>query len=70
MVPNFAPFRQKALGDRNRTRCYGLTVLLPTEGRDAEHGGGQGQLQGPGTCPMGHVCVKKARADRGRVTKS
>ena len=43
----------------------GATVLLRTKGRDAEQGGGKGQLQGPGRCLMGHVCVKTARADRG-----
>jgi hypothetical protein len=39
-------------------------------GKHAEQRGGQGQFQGPGTCPMGHVCVNTARADRGQVTKS
>ena len=38
--------------------------------RDAEQGGGQEQLQGPGTCPMEHVCVKMARADLGQVPNS
>jgi hypothetical protein len=49
---------------------YSSTVLLRTKGSDAEQGGGQGELQGPGTCPIGHVYVKTARADRGQVTKS
>jgi hypothetical protein len=39
-------------------------------GRDAEQGGGQEQVQGPDTCPMGHVCETMARADCGQVTNS
>ncbi len=32
--------------------------------------GGQEPLQGPGTFPMGHICVKMARADIGQVPNS
>jgi hypothetical protein len=49
---------------------HSFNSLLRTKGRDAEQGGGQEQLQGPGTCPMGHVCVKMARADLGQVPNS
>jgi hypothetical protein len=31
---------------------------------------GEEQWQGPGTCPMGHICVKMARADLGQVPNS
>ena len=34
---------------RNRTRCYGP---ISHNRLKAEQGGGQGQLQGPGTCPL------------------
>jgi hypothetical protein len=44
--------------------------LVRRPSRDAEQGGGQEQLQGPGTCPMGHVCVNIARADLGQVPNS
>jgi hypothetical protein len=45
----------------------GATGLLRTKGRDAEQWGGQEQLQGPGAYQMGHIRVKMARADLGRV---
>jgi hypothetical protein len=46
------------------------SYFAPKGGPYAEQGEGQGQLQGSETCPMGHVCVKTERADRGQVTNS
>jgi hypothetical protein len=61
------PIRKKLVIRLLEEQDKGATVLVRTKGRDAEQGGGQEQLQGPGTCPIGHACVKMARADLGQV---
>ena len=64
------PIRKKLVRGLLEEQEKVLRSYFAQKERDAEQGGGQEQLQGPGTCPMEHVCVKMARADLGQVPHS